>query len=129
MVKNPNTSLHNFYYPNYRLHLLNQVKRKRAMLRSNSPGLALVRYAYNPLRVYTFSGFFIYAFLQCLEKPTPYNPPFCVLFANNFSSVSSTRRFSDELLLVLNCLYFHEVLDGYMYCKRWQQLSGLSDNL
>ena len=58
LFKNPDTSLHIFYNPKYRLHLPDKVKRKRAMLRSNSSGLAwsvkhIIRYL-----VYTLADFF-----------------------------------------------------------------------
>ena len=57
-IKSPDTSLHFFYNPKYRLHLPDQVKRKRAMLRSNPLGLAwsdkhIIRYL-----VYTLADFF-----------------------------------------------------------------------
>ena len=39
LVNNPVTSLHIFFNPKYRLHLFYQIKQKRAMLRSNSPGI------------------------------------------------------------------------------------------
>jgi len=39
LVNNPVTSLHIFLNPKYPLHLLNQMNQKRAMLRSNSPGI------------------------------------------------------------------------------------------
>lgn len=39
LVNNPVTSLHIFFNPKYTLHLLNQMKHQRAMLRSNSLGI------------------------------------------------------------------------------------------
>jgi len=39
LINNPVTSLHIFFNPKYRLHLLNWMKRKRALLRSNSLGI------------------------------------------------------------------------------------------
>ena len=39
LVNNPDTSLHNLFNPEYRLHLPNRMKRKRALLKSNSSGI------------------------------------------------------------------------------------------
>lgn len=39
LVKNPNSSLHNYFNPTNRLHLLNWMKRTQALLRSNLVGL------------------------------------------------------------------------------------------
>ena len=39
LVKNPVTNLHILFNPEYRLHLSNWMKRKRALLRSNSLGI------------------------------------------------------------------------------------------
>jgi hypothetical protein len=39
LVKNPNTSLHYYFNPTNRLHLLNWMKRTQALLRSNLLGL------------------------------------------------------------------------------------------
>ena len=49
LIKNPVTSLHFFINPKYRLHLMNQMKQKRAMLRSNSPGIIWSDEHINPL--------------------------------------------------------------------------------
>lgn len=39
LINNPVTSLHILFNPEYHLHLPNWMKRKRALLRSNSPGI------------------------------------------------------------------------------------------
>ena len=49
LVNNPVTSLHIFFNPKYHLHLTNWMKRKRALLRSNSPGLIQSDEHINPL--------------------------------------------------------------------------------
>ena len=49
LVNNPVTSLHIFFNPEYHLHLTNWMKRKRALLRSNSPGLIQSDEHINPL--------------------------------------------------------------------------------
>jgi hypothetical protein len=49
LINNPVTSLHNFLNPEYRLHLFYWMKRKRALLRSNSPGIIQSDEHINPL--------------------------------------------------------------------------------
>ena len=43
LVKSPDSNLHFLVSPEIALHLFYRMKRKRAMLRSNSPGLMPVR--------------------------------------------------------------------------------------
>jgi hypothetical protein len=49
LINNPVTSLHIFLNPEYRLHLFYRMKRKRALLRSNSPGIIQSDEHINPL--------------------------------------------------------------------------------
>ena len=49
LFNNPVTSLHIFLNPRYRLHLFYRIKRKRALLRSNSPGIIRSDEHINPL--------------------------------------------------------------------------------
>ena len=49
LVNNPVASLHIFLNPEYHLHLTNWMKRKRALLRSNSLGLIQSDEHINPL--------------------------------------------------------------------------------
>lgn len=81
------TSLHYLFNPEYRLHLSNRMKRKRALLRSNLPGIIRSDTHIIRLWVYAHGGLF-YAFLRFLRKPkATFAPPFFVGLSDNNSSI------------------------------------------
>ena len=69
LVKNPVTSLHIFFNPEYHLHLTNWMKRKRALLRSNSLGLIQSDEHINPLMsLHLLADLLLYALLLMPKK-------------------------------------------------------------
>lgn len=70
LVNNPVTSLHIFFNPVYHLHLTNWMKRKRALLRSNSPGLIQSDKHINPLMSLHLLADFTFLCVSAMPKKT-----------------------------------------------------------